>query len=276
MATFEEYAALIRALAEQRRAGEHGAAVEADRQRALRTAADQLQRRLAAQGQRLDQLGQAIGQPRPGPPTAPTAPAPATAPAVAPATVLPAGSASAPMVEAAGGGGLPSYPETVTMRLALPSGGREPAAAGLPAPRPPEADPAAELDRARQAADEADRHVQQVEALAQRPALLPSWSPLGRATAVYAGCAAAGALVMMMLVVASGVGLVDGFTLGAWICAGLPALSFFAGYLILGRWGRPSLAAAAPSRYAQIGFLICFAAVPIAYLAYLLIFRVLR
>ncbi|MEU3456108.1 hypothetical protein ABZ671_21300 [Micromonospora sp. NPDC006766] len=275
MATFEEYAALARALAEQRRAGEHGAAVEADRQRTLRAAADQLDRRLAAQGQRLDQLGHAIGQPTPGSPTPPAA-APAT---VLPAAVPPAGPASAaPELtgEVARGGGLPAYPETGPTRLALPGGGREPAAAGLPAPRPPEADPAGELDRARQAADEADRHAQAVEALAQQPALLPTWSPLARAAAVYAGCTAVGVLAMMMLVVASGVGLVDGFTLGAWICAGLPALSFFAGYLILGQWGRPALTAAVPSRYVQIGFLICFAAVPLAYLGFLLLFRIFR
>ena len=76
-------------------------------------------------------------------------------------------------------------------------------------------------------ADEADRHGQQAETLAQQPALLPTWSPLARAVAVYAGCAAVAGLLMLTLVLASGVGLVDGFTLGAWICAGLPALAFF-------------------------------------------------
>jgi hypothetical protein len=81
---------------------------------------------------------------------------------------------------------------------------------------------------------------------------------------------------MVVMVLASGVGLVDGFTLAAWICAGLPALSFFAGYLVLGRWGRPAMVAGTPPRYVHLGFLICFVAVPVAYVAYLLLFRLLR
>ncbi|MCM0676375.1 hypothetical protein NCC78_17020, partial [Micromonospora phytophila] len=139
-----------------------------------------------------------------------------------------------------------------------------------------EADPGTELELARRYADEADRHAQQAELLAQRPALLPTWSPLARALAVYAASAGAGVVLMVVMVVASGIGLVDGLTLGAWICAGLPALSFFAGYLVLGRWGRPAIVAGTPPRYLPLGFLLCFVAVPAAYLAYLLIFRIVR
>ncbi|WP_370519010.1 hypothetical protein, partial [Micromonospora sp. AMSO12t] len=160
-------------------------------------------------------------------------------------------------------------------RLALPTAA-SPAAGGVPAPRPAEVDPTVELELARRYADESDRHGQQTELLAQRPALLPGWSPVARSVTVYAGCAAVGAILMMIMVLASGVGLVDGFTLGAWICAGLPALSFFAGYLVLGRWGRPAMVAGTPPRYVHLGFLICFAAVPVAYVAFLLLFRVMR
>ncbi|MEH0974307.1 hypothetical protein V6U77_24560, partial [Micromonospora sp. CPCC 205546] len=184
----------------------------------------------------------------------------------------PAGAAGAP-----GRPGVGAYPQVGVgeTRLALPTA-VSPPAGGVPAPRPAEVDPTVELELARRYADESDRHGQQTELLAQRPALLPDWSPVARAVAVYAGCAAVGAILMMIMVLASGVGLVDGFTLGAWICAGLPALSFFAGYLVLGRWGRPAMVAGTPPRYVHLGFLICFAAVPVAYVAFLLLFRVLR
>ncbi|MGN9765020.1 hypothetical protein ACTMS2_07600 [Micromonospora sp. SD12] len=297
MSTFEEYAALARQLAERRRAGERGAAADADRRRNLHATADYLQHRLTAQGQRLDQLGQAIGIPASSVPTGP-APAPSTAPpGQAPAPPAAAAAASAgdggPGAalagtgpgerEPAGAAGAPGRPEVGAYlqggvgeaRLALPTAAG-PAAAGVPAQRPAEVDPTVELELARRYADESDRHGQQTELLAQRPALLPDWSPVARAVGVYAGCAAVGAILMMIMVLASGVGLVDGFTLGAWICAGLPALSFFAGYLVLGRWGRPAIVAGTPPRYVHLGFLICFAAVPVAYVAFLLLFRVLR
>lgn len=152
------------------------------------------------------------------------------------------------------------------------------AAAGSPAPGTADADgdPAVALEEARRLADEADRHTRYVEALAQRPELLPTWSPAARAVAVYVACAAAGVLLMLVLVVASGVGLVSGFTLGAWICAGLPVLSFAAGWFILGRWGRPALATVDPPRFVPLGFVICVALVPIAYCASLLVVRALR
>ncbi|MET7753065.1 hypothetical protein ABZS42_31905, partial [Micromonospora sp. NPDC005367] len=69
--TFEEYADLARQLAERRRAGERGVTI-AERHRDLPAAVDFLDRRLAGQGTRLDQLGRAIGEP-------PTAPAPTEA-----------------------------------------------------------------------------------------------------------------------------------------------------------------------------------------------------
>lgn len=311
--SFEEYAALARQLSAQHRAGEQHAAVESARRRDLHAAVDYLQQRLNAQGQRLDQLGRAIGvdQPPaapapsaghgagpgpgagqgtrtpgetaawPGPPSgvgAPTAPS-SGPPFAAGAPTVPgtgdgesAGAAGAP-----GRAGVGAYPELPAgeARLALPTA-VSPAGGGVPAQRVATADPAVELEMARRMADEADRHGQQAELLAQRPALLPTWSPLARAVAVYAGCGAAAGVLVLMLVLASGVGLVDGFTLGAWICAGLPAVAFFGGYLVLGRWGRPAMVAGTPPRYLPLGFLICFLVVPMAYCAYLLMVRGLR
>ncbi|MEU8008166.1 hypothetical protein AB0B74_24740 [Micromonospora parva] len=281
--SFEEYAALARQLSEQRRAGEQHAATESARRRDLHAAVDSLQQRLTAQGQRLDQLGRAIGvdQPPaataagPGPGTpgeATTWPGPPSGSSTAPGGGESAGAAGAP-----GRAGVGAYPELPAgeARLALPTA-VTPAGGGVPAQRAAAADPAVELELARRMADEADRHGHQAELLAQRPVLLPTWSPLARAVAVYAGCSAAAGVLMLMLVLASGVGLVDGFTLGAWICAGLPAVAFFGGYLVLGRWGRPAMVAGTPPRYLPLGFLICFLLVPMAYCAYLLLVRGLR
>ncbi|MGC4864342.1 hypothetical protein ACLQ3B_02770 [Micromonospora sp. DT53] len=303
--SFEEYAALARQLSDQHRAGEQHAAAESARRRDLHAAVDYLQQRLTAQGQRLDQLGQAIGidqppaVPAPGPgagqgtgrpgetaawpgpppgagsPTAPSSGPPFAAGApTAPGTGDggSAGAAGAP--GRAGVGAYPQLPAGET-RLALPTA-VSPAGGGVPAQRVAAADPVVELELARRMADEADRHGQQAELLAQRPALLPTWSPLARAVAVYAACGAAAGVLVLILVVASGVGLVDGFTLGAWICAGLPAVAFFGGYLVLGRWGRPAMVAGTPPRYLPLGFLICFLLVPMAYCAYLLLVRGLR
>ncbi|WP_433550824.1 hypothetical protein ACQP08_23540 [Micromonospora zamorensis] len=307
--SFEEYAALARQLAEQRRAGEQHAATESARRRDLHAAVDYLQQRLTAQGHRLDQLGRSIRVDQPPAGSAPGSPAEA---AGWPGPPSGSGSASgsgfgAGPVTAAGSGlssaagfgpstapgtgdggsdgaagvpgraGVGAYPELQAgeARLALPTA-VSPAGVGVPAQRAAAVDPAVELELARRMADEADRHGQQAELLAQRPALLPTWSPLARAVAVYAASGAAAGLLVLALVLASGVGLVDGFTLGAWICAGLPAVAFFGGYLVLGRWGRPAMVTGTPPRYLPLGFLICFLLVPMAYCAYLLLVRGLR
>ncbi|WP_327034675.1 hypothetical protein [Micromonospora ureilytica] len=317
--SFEEYAALARQLSDQHRAGEQHAAAESARRRDLHAAVDYLQQRLTAQGQRLDQLGRAIGIDQP-----PAAPAPGvgqgagtpgetaawpsppsgagspSAPGTGPSPVAGAGSPTAPSSGpsfaagaptapgsgdggSAGAAGVPgragvgAYPQLPVgeARLALPTA-VSPAGGGVPAQRVAAADPVVELELARRMADEADRHGQQAELLAQRPVLLPTLSPLARAVAVYAACGAAAGVLVLILVLASGVGLVDGFTLGAWICAGLPAVAFFGGYLVLGRWGRPAMVAGTPPRYLPLGFLICFLLVPMAYCAYLLLVRGLR
>ncbi|MGQ5263020.1 hypothetical protein ACTWLT_20000 [Micromonospora sp. ZYX-F-536] len=280
--SFEEYAALARQLAEQRRAGERDAAAESERRRDLHATVDYLHQRLTAQGHRLDQLGRAIGidQPAgaPGPTPGPSGTAPGAhgsgQPGAAPG---PGDGGSAGAAGAPGRAEVGAYPQLPAgeARLALPTA-VSPAGAGVPAQRAAAVDPAVELELARRMADEADRHGQQAELLAQRPALLPTWSPLARAVAVYAGCGAAAGVLMLALVLASGVGLVDGFTLGAWICAGLPALAFFGGYLVLGQWGRPAMVAGTPPRYLPLGFLICFLLVPVAYCGYLLLVRGLR
>ncbi|MEV4662215.1 hypothetical protein AB0J85_09705 [Micromonospora echinofusca] len=297
MATFEDYAALARHLAAQRRAGEQGAVAEAARRRDLHAAVDYLERRLTAQGQRLDQLGHTIGCPppppgQPAPGAAPGGPMPAAPTSGGPVGVTPtSGGLSAvgvpppgqphglPRPGAGSTGGaaaVPGRPEVGAYPQGSPGETALAVPGGVPAPRAGELDPAAELESARRWADEADRLGQQVELTAQRPALLPTWSAMARALAVYLGCAGVGVLLMLVMVLASGVGALGLGTLYTWMCAGLPAVSLIAGWLILGRWGTPAVVAGTPPRYPLLGILVCFLAVPLAYCGYLLMFRAVR
>ncbi|MDO3704709.1 hypothetical protein Q3W71_23890 [Micromonospora sp. C28SCA-DRY-2] len=114
--SFAEYAALARQLAERRPAGGAG------RRRNLHAAADHLERRLTAQGERLDQLGRAIGQPPATPP-----PTTGSAPPADPAdgSALPAGPANgcAALSDATTGSGSPADPATGSAQPADPANG---------------------------------------------------------------------------------------------------------------------------------------------------------
>ncbi|NES37887.1 hypothetical protein G3554_17205 [Micromonospora sp. PPF5-17] len=144
----------------------------------------------------------------------------------------------------------------------------------MPAPRT--GDLAAELAAVGQLADEADRYGQQAEALAHRPVLLPTWSPLGRAVAVYAACALAGSLLMLATLVGSPIPVSGLDLVAAAACAGVPLLSFLAGQLVLARWGRPVLGGdAPPSRYVPLGFVLCALLSSGLFCLYLVAFRLL-
>ncbi|WP_432954712.1 hypothetical protein [Micromonospora haikouensis] len=253
MATFAEYAALARQLADQRRETDRDA-VAADRRRsALRATLDQLTRRLDAQSHRLDQLGRAAGVP--------------AEPAPEPGTVGAGGAAAAP-----GRPGVGAYPRGATTTGAVVA---VPAAAGVPAPRAGSVDPGAELAEARRLADETDRLIGLTEAVGRRPPLLPAWSPLARALAVYAACAAAGVVLAVVLLGVAGVVASPGAVYVA-TCGALPVLCFVAGYLVLGRWGRPALGAdGPPPRFVPLGFVTCVLLMPLAYCGYLVLFRLL-
>ncbi|MFI1193748.1 hypothetical protein ACH4T9_10875 [Micromonospora sp. NPDC020750] len=294
MSTFSEYAALARQLADQRRETDQDAAAEAGRRRALHTTLDQLTRRLAVQSHRLGQLGHAVGLPADPPPAAggdhsgTTAPASSTpggdhSGTTAPASSTPGatssgGTSGAGAVPDGGAAAGPGRPGVGAYPPGAPGGAvvALPAAAGVPAPRAGVSDPAAELAGARRLADETDRLVQVTEAVARQPPLLPTWSPLARALAVYTGCAAAGVVLMLIMVVAADLAVVGLGALYAATCAGLPVLSFVAGYLVLGRWGRPALGSEQPPRFVPLGFVTCVLLVPLAYCGYLLLFRLVR
>ncbi|WP_405106205.1 hypothetical protein OG559_21015 [Micromonospora sp. NBC_01405] len=279
MSTFSEYAALARQLADQRRETDQDAAAEAGRRRALHTTLDQLTRRLAVQSHRLGQLGHAIGLPADPPPAAGGDHSGTTAPASStPGATSSGGTSGAGAVADGGAAAAPGRPGVGAYPPGAPGGAvvALPAAAGVPAPRAGVADPAAELAEARRLADETDRLVQVTEAVARQPPLLPTWSPLARALAVYAGCAAAGVVLMLIMVVAADLAVVGLGALYAATCAGLPVLSFVAGYLVLGRWGRPALGSEQPPRFVPLGFVTCVLLVPLAYCGYLLLFRLVR
>ncbi|MEO3748891.1 hypothetical protein [Plantactinospora sp. B5E13] len=146
-----------------------------------------------------------------------------------------------------------------------------PAAAGVWA-----ADPHRELELARQAADGADMLIVQAETMAQQPTLFPTLSPRRRALAVYGICSAVLAVIIWIMLTA--VELRDAttswakasaaFGVFAWGCAGLPAMTFFVGYLVMSVWGKPKMVAGRAAGYPRLGFLICFAASPVAFLMY--------
>ncbi|MET8907084.1 hypothetical protein [Micromonospora sp. NPDC004551] len=267
MTGFDEYAALLRELSTRQRGGERAVAAEAERRRALQSTVDQLGRRLAAQGQRIDQLGQAINLPMRSVPA--ESPDGSAVPVGAPPPAEPAPPSSGAQASGTGGGvtggaaaapgrpGVGAYPEGM-----------------LPGPRA--GDPATELAAAAQLADQADRHGEQAEALARRPVLLPTWSAPARAVAVYAACALAGSLLMLVALIGSPLPATGLDLVAAVSCAGVPLMSFLAGHLVLGRWGRPVLGGETPlGRYVPLGFVICALVAPSLFCLYLVVFRLL-
>ncbi|WP_433312124.1 hypothetical protein [Micromonospora chersina] len=300
MSGFDEYAALLRELSTRQRGGERAVAAEAERRRALQSTVDQLGRRLAAQGQRLDQLGQAINLPmRSVPAEAPnTAAVPVGAPpvSIAPAPgptgpagpIAPAPGTTGPPAGSIESGGGTAAPVPAGAEAPGTGGGVTGGAAATPGrpgvgaypegtlPGPRVGDPAAELAAAAQLADEADRHGQQAEALAQRPVLLPTWSAPARAVAVYTACALAGSLLMLVALIGSPLPATGLDLVAAVSCAGVPLLSFLAGHLVLGRWGRPVIGGeTSPGRYVPLGFVICALVAPSLFCVYLVLFRLL-
>ncbi|GAB3142357.1 hypothetical protein GCM10027290_16670 [Micromonospora sonneratiae] len=276
MASFDEYAALARQLHELQRSEERTAALAAQQRDAVVTGADRLGQRLVLQRQRLEQIAQAIGeQLSPPPDTGPQAAGPGypvmpgqpALPVPGPPGQLVPGQPALPVA-----GQHPVLPAGPT-RLALsadparPPHSQQPAAAGpVPAPRPAPVDPVRALDLARQAADTADAVASRVETLAQRPPLLPGWSPVARAITVYGGFALIA--VIMGVILFQQIDKRDlgsWFTAIAWSGAGLPAVAFFSGYLVLNAWGKPRIVVGQqPSGYLRLGFLICFLVVPAA------------
>lgn len=116
----------------------------------------------------------------------------------------------------------------------------------LPAPRftaAAQEAPDSGVDRAlaetRRHLDEAARQTARFTERASDPRLLPAWSARGRNAVVYAASAGCGLVVQLPLMLMQG--RVDALTVLSWTFCGLPVISFFAGYLLVGYLGKPVL-----------------------------------
>ncbi|GIF09159.1 hypothetical protein [Actinoplanes siamensis] len=109
--------------------------------------------------------------------------------------------------------------------------------------------------RAREALDQADAEARQAEERGMRPVLLPSMSPTGRNVLVYS------ASTLAMWLVACGLSsLASNRSAGLvlWSLCGLPALAFFAGYIVISVFARPRMQTLNQvDHMVRIGGLIC-------------------
>lgn len=134
-----------------------------------------------------------------------------------------------------------------------------------PAPPATNGDPAEAVRLAERSADAADAAATETEELARRAPLFPGISPVARNLFVYSACALVAVVFQFVLLSLGDAGRVDTISVFAWMCAGLPAAAFFAGYLIISIWGKPRLPAGDPPRNPRLGFAVCFLAMPIVY-----------
>ncbi|MDG4765403.1 hypothetical protein O7632_15055 [Solwaraspora sp. WMMD406] len=132
-------------------------------------------------------------------------------------------------------------------------GSGDPAAAGGLAP-----DPEQELAAARRQLDEADAAAYEAEQAAARPPLLPGWSPLGRAVAVYLGFAVVVAVLQFTFFLNPMTLAVDQSTKWIWSCTGFPTMGFFIAYFVISKWGTSRLETDGGPRFPKLGFLISY------------------
>lgn len=144
-------------------------------------------------------------------------------------------------------------------------------ASSRPPPPSEVADPSSAVRLAEERADAADVASLDAERLAGSPRLFPALAPLARNAVVYLVCALAAVVLQFGLLVLSDAGRIDSLSLLAWACAGLPAMAFFAGYLIISVWGRPRVATGPQPRSPRLGFAICFLATPVVYCGFKLV-----
>jgi hypothetical protein len=134
-----------------------------------------------------------------------------------------------------------------------------------PVPPSSVADPATAARLGLEQADVADAELTAAEELARRAPLLPGASPVIRNLLVYLGCALVAVAVQFGLLAYGDNGRMDQFALLAWVLGGLPAIAFFAGYLVIRIWGRPKLMAGTTTSNPRLGFAICLFALPTLY-----------
>ncbi len=129
-------------------------------------------------------------------------------------------------------------------------------------PRSSEIDVQTALHLAADAAKFADSYARQAEDRARQPTLLPGMSPTPRNALIYSAWAFVCFIAQCGLAAAAS----DSFGFFAWSLCGLPAIAFFGGYATIAFGGQPRMAEGQYPRNPQIGGLICFVGLPIAWL----------
>jgi hypothetical protein len=127
------------------------------------------------------------------------------------------------------------------------------------------------LRRAWEAVNQADVEARKAEERGMRPALLPTMSPVGRNVLVYSVAAFCTWLVSCgLFLLAPDNGASVGTLL--WSMCGLPAIAYFAAYIVISVLGRPRTQPMAEvERSARLGGLICFGG---SFLAWILLLAV--
>jgi hypothetical protein len=113
--------------------------------------------------------------------------------------------------------------------------------------------PATDLAKAAAAIDEADREAMAAAERGRFPALLPRWSPLSRASAVY-GIAAALIVIAQVLAFSRK----GSNTSGPLVLFLIPAMGYAVAYLTLKLGAHTRVSQATPKIYPRFGLLLCF------------------
>ncbi|MFI7588328.1 hypothetical protein ACIB24_14760 [Spongisporangium articulatum] len=126
-------------------------------------------------------------------------------------------------------------------------------------------DPATDLARVAEGIDTADRELHHAATRGQQPQLLPDWSPLGRAMAIYGAAAVLIVLLQLLSFVRGGSNTSSGLVLFM-----VPLLGFAIGYLTLKIGTRTRVPQATPEIYTRIGLILSFAIGPLVLLVFAL------
>jgi hypothetical protein len=124
--------------------------------------------------------------------------------------------------------------------------------------------------QAREAIDRADAEAQQAEEHGTRPVLFPSMSTTGRNVLLYSSAAwcmwliSCGLYALKPQSGSAPVGLL------LWSMCGLPAIAYFAAYIVISIFGRPRLQSQGQTDHsARLGGLICFGGMALAWVLFL-------
>jgi multidrug efflux pump subunit AcrA (membrane-fusion protein) len=131
-------------------------------------------------------------------------------------------------------------------------------------------DPDEAIRRAVQAIDQADVEARQAEERGMRPVLLPTMSTKGRNGLVYAAAAFGMWLVSCGLYSFSSRSGSASIGLLLWSLCGLPAMAFFAAYVVISIFGRAKVQSLGQVDHsARLGGLICFGGMLGAWIVFL-------